>query len=75
MISQLDLQIHDSVGRESIRYTHGVRIIEYDASHRKLMVQLEQDYVCEDKSKLQTFNVSCVPYEHVFYDVEWISIN
>ena len=75
MISQLDFEIHDSIGRESIRYSKGIRTIEYDAVHKKLKVLLEPDYVCEDKEKLQTFNVSCEPYHHAFYYVEYINIS
>lgn len=74
MISQLDFEIHDSIGRVSIRYSKGIRTIEYDAVHKKLKVLLNPDYVCEDKEIMRNFNVSCEPYHHAFYDVEWISI-
>lgn len=74
MISELHFEIHDSRGRESIRYSKGVRTIEYDAIHKKLKVLLDPDYVCEDKEIMRNFNVSCEPYHHAFYDVEWFTI-
>lgn len=74
MISQLNFEIHDSRGRVSIRYSKGVRTIEYDAIHKKLKVLLNPDYVCEDKEIMRNFNVSCEPYHHTFYDVELLSL-
>lgn len=74
MINQLDFEIHDSKGRESIRYSKGIRLVEYDAVYKKLKVLLDPYYVCEDREKLKTFNVSCEPYHHAFYDVEWFQI-
>ena len=74
VISQLDFEIHDSRGRVSIRYSKGIRTIEYDAIHKKLKMLIDPDYVCENKEIMRNFNVSCEPYHHVFYDVEWISI-
>lgn len=74
MISQLDFEIHDSRGREYIRYSKGVRLVEYNAIYKKLKVLLDSDYVCENKEIMRNFNVSCTPYEHCFYDVESFSI-
>lgn len=74
MLSQLSFEIHDSIGRVSIRYSKDIRIIEYDATYKKLKVVLGPDYVCEDKEIMRNFNVSCEPYHHAFYNVESITI-
>lgn len=74
MINELSFRIHDSIGCESIKYSAGVKLVEYDAVHKKLKVLLEPGYVCEDKEIMRNFNVSCEPYHHAFYDVESITI-
>ena len=47
MINQLQFDVHDSRGRRTIRYTHGVKLIEY-VTGKSLRIYLESDYICED---------------------------
>lgn len=74
MISELRFEIHDSRGYVSIRYSAGVKLVEYDAIYKKLKVLLDPDYVCDNKEIMRDFNVSCEPYHHAFYEVESFSI-
>lgn len=72
MISQLLFEIRDSIGCVSIRYSFGVKHIEYDSYNKKLTITLCTNYVCNDKDVMRNFNVSCKPYVHVFYFVDFV---
>ena len=74
MINELCFEIHDSRGCVSIRYSAGVRRVEYNVIYKKLTVFLGPDYVCDNKEIMRNFNVSCEPYHHAFYDVESFQI-
>lgn len=74
MINQLQFDVHDSRGRRTIRYTHGVKLIEY-VTNKSLRITLESDYVCEDKALLPDYNESCEPFVHVFHNVEYLIID
>ena len=77
MINQLQFEVHDSRGRRTIRYTHGVKSIEYVSvnSSKCLRVYLSDDYICEDKALLPDYNESCEPFQHRFQNVEYVNID
>lgn len=72
MISQLLFEIRDSIGCVSIRYSTGIKYVEYDGVNKKLTLNLYPNYVCDNKDAMRNFNVSCKPYVHVFYFVDFI---